>query len=267
MIKSGRHVLWMVALPITLVLATTGCASKKYVRNQVAPVDARVNQLQAQTKEQISYLNNKEQTDMAQLNSQMNERIATTDQKISEVSAATEAAQGSASRAMEESTANTAKIDETNASVNALGAGVANALNYQEVEKADVTFATNKTTLTPEAEMALDQIAAKVQSLPRAEIELVGFTDKSGSKERNLVLSRRRAEAVQRYLVMKNVPLRSIKIIGLGEEAPPPGLQADLKMVVANPTPAENARLARRVHIRVFGAGDITSGTASRTPQ
>ena len=60
MIKSGRHVLWMVALPITLVLATTGCASKKYVRNQVAPVDARVNQLQAQTKEQISYLNNKE---------------------------------------------------------------------------------------------------------------------------------------------------------------------------------------------------------------
>ena len=49
MIKSGRHVSWMVALPITLVLATTGCASKKYVRSQVAPVDARVNQLQAQT--------------------------------------------------------------------------------------------------------------------------------------------------------------------------------------------------------------------------
>ena len=33
-------------------------------------------------------------------------------------------------------------------------------------EKADVTFATNRTTLTPEAKVALDMIAAKVQSLP-----------------------------------------------------------------------------------------------------
>jgi outer membrane protein OmpA-like peptidoglycan-associated protein len=29
-----------------------------------------------------------------------------------------------------------------------------------------VTFATNRTTLTPEAKVALDMIAAKVQSLP-----------------------------------------------------------------------------------------------------
>lgn len=267
MIHFGRHALWMAVLPITLALATSGCASKKYVKNQVAPVNARVDQLKTQTNDQISYLNNQQKADMSQMSSQMSERIATTDQKISEVSTAAEQAQGSASRAMEESTANSAKIEETNASVSALGAGVANALNFQEVEKADVTFGYNKTELSPEAQMALDQVAAKAQSLPRSEIELVGFTDQSGSKAYNLVLSRRRAEAVQRYLVMKNVPLRNIKIIGLGAEAPPASLEADLKTIVANPTKAENARLARRVHIRVFGAGNISSGTASRTSE
>jgi outer membrane protein OmpA-like peptidoglycan-associated protein len=80
-------------------------------------------------------------------------------------------------------------------------------------------------------------------------------------------LSRRRAEAVQRYLVMQNVPLRAIHIVGLGEEAPPEGLAADLSMVDPNPSKAELDRLARRVHIRVFGAGDITQGTASRVQQ
>ena len=267
MIQSGRHVLWMTALPVVLALAASGCATKKYVKNQVAPVNAKVDQLRTQTNDQISYLNNKQQSDVAQLTAQMNEQAAATDQKIGAVTTAAEEAQGSASRAMDAATADSTKIDEANASVNALGAGVAGSLNYQVVETADVTFDTNKDTLTPEAKMALDQIAAKVQSLPRAEIELAGFTDKSGSKEYNFVLSRRRAEAVQRYLVLQKVPLRSIKIIGMGAEAPPPGLEADLRMVVASPTTAQTARLARRVHIRVFGAVDVTSGTASREAQ
>ena len=100
--------------------------------------------------------------------------------------------------------------------------------------------------------------------MPRAVIELAGFTDRIGSKNYNYALSRRRAEAVQRYLVMAKVPLRSIHIVGLGEEAPPEGLTADLSAVNPNPSKAELNRLARRVQIRVFGAGDITAGTASR---
>src|SRR5262245_52309665 len=140
MIQSGRHVMWVVGAPLILALASSGCATKKYVKNQVAPVNAKVSQLQTQTNDQISYLHNQQQADMSRMESQMSERSATVDQKISEVSSAAEQAQGSASRAMEASTANSTRIDETNASVNALGVGVANALNYQEVEKADVTF-------------------------------------------------------------------------------------------------------------------------------
>jgi outer membrane protein OmpA-like peptidoglycan-associated protein len=72
---------------------------------------------------------------------------------------------------------------------------------------------------------------------------------------------------VQRYLVMQKVPLRAIHIVGLGEETPPPGLEAELTALDANPNKAELRRLERRVQIRVFGAGDITQGTAARSQQ
>jgi outer membrane protein OmpA-like peptidoglycan-associated protein len=104
----------------------------------------------------------------------------------------------------------------------------------------------------------------KAAGLPRSVVELAGFTDKRGSTNYNLALSRRRAEAVQRYLVMQKVPLRAIHIVGLGEEAPPEGLAADLTAIDPNATKAQRDRLARRVRIQLYGAGDITQGTASR---
>jgi outer membrane protein OmpA-like peptidoglycan-associated protein len=262
MFKRRQGVIWAVAVPL-IMLATSGCASKKYVRSQVNGVNARINQVDKTTNDKISYLNNKQQTDI----SQVNERISTTDQKVSEVAETAQQAQGSASRAMEVGEANGSKIAANSAAIDNLGAGVAYALNYQQVEKADVTFAYNRATLTPDARAVLDMIAAKVQSLPRAVVEVAGFTDKSGSPAYNLALSRRRAEAVERYLVLQKVPLRSIHIVGLGEEAPPEGLTADEMALNPNAGKAQLSRLARRVHIRVFGAGDITQGSASRVQQ
>lgn len=258
--KLGKSLVWVIGIPIALALATSGCATKKYVASQVTPVNHRVSALEKSTNEKVAYLNNKIDTGL----SQVNERVSTTDQKLDQVAAAAQQAQGTASRAMEETEANSGKIAANSTAIETLGNGVANALNYQLVEKADVTFAFNKAILTPEAKLALDQVALKVAGLPRSVVELAGFTDTVGSKNYNLALSRRRAEAVQRYLVMQKVPLRSIHIIGLGEEAPPEGLAADLSAVNPNPSKAELRRLERRVRINVFGAGDITSGTASR---
>jgi outer membrane protein OmpA-like peptidoglycan-associated protein len=254
-----QGVIWTVAVPL-IMLATSGCATKKYVSQQVKPVNTRVSQLEKTTNDKISYLNNKEQSDI----SQVNERISTTDQRVSQTAEAAQQAQGTASRAMEEVESSGSKIAANSSAIDTLGSGVANALNYQQVEKADVTFAYNKDTLTPEAKVALDMIASKVQSLPRAVVEVVGFADKSGSSPYNLALSRRRAEAVERYLVMQKVPLRSIHIVGLGGEAPPPGLVADEMEINPGAGKTQYSRLARRVHIRVFGAGDITQGSASR---
>ena len=263
MIKSVHSFVLPIALPIVLVLATSGCATKKYVRQQVHQVDQKVAKVEKENNDKIAAVWNKEQSDI----SQVNERISTTDQKVAQVASAAQEAQGTASRAMEEGEANSGKIEANSTAITTLESGVANALNFQLVEKADVTFGFNKTTLTPGAKMALDQIASKAESMPRSVVELAGFTDKIGSANYNMALSRRRAEAVQRYLVMHKVPLRAIHIIGLGEEAPPPGLEADLSAVSPNPSKAQRDRLARRVQIRLYGAGDITQGTASREQQ
>jgi len=259
MINLRKSLLLGVGVPIAFTLATSGCATKKYVNQQIAPVNKKV----MAANDKIGYVNAKLDKDVSQLN----ERISTTDMKVSQVAAAAEQAQGTASRAMQESEANSEKITANSTAIVSLGAGVANALNYQQVETADVTFAFDQSTLTPEGMAVLDQVAAKMAQLPRAVVELSGFTDPIGSKNYNLALSRRRAEAVERYLVRQKVPLRQIHIVGLGKEAPPAHLAADLSMVDPNPTKAELHRLARRVHIQVFGAGDITEGTASRIQQ
>jgi outer membrane protein OmpA-like peptidoglycan-associated protein len=251
----------MVALPTILVLATSGCASKKYVSQQVNPVNQKLNAFEKKTNDQISYLTNKEQNDI----SQVNERIATTDQRLAQVASVAQEAQGTASRAMGAADVNKTAIAANTSSITTLESGVANALNYQLVENGDVTFEFNKSTLTPSAKAMLDQIVVKVQAQPRAVVELAGFTDRVGSSSYNFALSRRRAEAVQRYLVQQKVPPREIHIVGLGKEAPPEGLELDLQMVDPHPSKAERNRLARRVHIRVFGAGDITNSNADRS--
>ena len=268
--KSAPILLLTIAVPLSLTLATSGCATKKYVRQQVAPVNQKVGKLQTQTNEQIGWLTNKHNTDI----SEVRERISTTDQRVAQVGNVADQAQGTASRAMQQTEtnasaiqANSSAIESNSAQVSTLATGVANALNYQLIEKGDVIFGFNKSTLTPEAKVALDAMAAKAQSLPRSVIELAGFTDKIGSESYNLALSRRRAEAVQRYLVLQKVPLRSIHIVGLGEEAPPENLEAVQSLTNPNPSRQDIRRLARRVRINVYGAGDITAGTASRSQQ
>jgi len=243
------HFIWLIATPVAMVLITSGCATKKYVRQQVAPVNQSVASLQKHTDDKISYLNNKQERDI----SQVNERIATTDQQVSQLSGAVQQAQGTASRAMD--------------ATEALGTSVNNALNLQLVQKNDVMFGFNKATLTPTAKTVLDQVASKYQSLPRGVVELYGFTDMIGSKNYNLSLSRKRAEAVQRYLVMQKVPVRAITIVGLGEAPPPPGLEASLSATTSNPTKAQRRRLERRVQISLYGGGEISQGAGSPSDQ
>jgi OmpA-OmpF porin, OOP family len=259
--QPGQLLLWTIVLPISLSLGVSGCATKKFARQQAATVNQRVSKMEIKTNEELAALNHQQRTDI----SQVNERISTTDMKVSQAASAAQQANSAAMDAQQQAQANKDAISKTTTDLSNLSSGVANALNYQLAVKSDVTFGFDKSTLTPAAKSALDQIAQKAQSLPRMAVELTGFTDRIGSPSYNLALSRRRAEAVQGYLVRQKVPLRSIHILGLGEEAPPPDLEADLSALNPKPSKQEINRLARRVSIRVYGAGDITKGTASRS--
>ena len=259
MIKSGKGLFWVVAASVLLTLATSGCATKKYVSRQINPVNQKLNQYQKQTNDKVAWLTNKQQTDI----SQVNERIATTDQRVTEVANAVQAAQGTASRAMEEADSNKTGIEENRTAIASLNTGVANALSYQLVDKSDVMFAFNKATLTPAAKASLDQVIAKVQGLPRAVVEVTGFTDRVGSPGYNYDLSRRRAWAVERYLVEHKIPSRSIHVVGLGEMAVPEGMESETH-AVKHHGKAEPNKYDRRVNIRIFGAGELSSPSPSQ---
>jgi OmpA-OmpF porin, OOP family len=252
MLKSKGKVIWWVAGLIPFVVATSGCATKKYVRDQVDPVSQHVAALETQTNEKIAAVSAKHESDM----SQVNERISSTDLRVTQLAAAVQQAQGTASRALDQSKAD-ANRSETNVAVIAPTAP----LNYQLVDKADVMFAFNQSSLSNDTKSALDQLAQKVQGVPGAVVEIAGFTDKTGTPGYNLVLSRKRAESVQRYLAKQNVSVAAIHIIGFGEDAAPASMQAT---IAPGESKAQVSRMERRVRVQILSPND---GSAARSTQ
>jgi len=140
------------------------------------------------------------------------------------------------------------------------------AARAENVEQGDVTFAFNSGELDNNAKLALDLMIRKILAMPQPVVELVGSTDTIGSKSYNLALSRRRAEAVQRYMVLRNVPLSSIHIIGVGEEGALQGFAANRETSDLNDGLRETIpRLARSVHIQVYPAG-LSEARCNRLP-
>jgi len=240
MTKSGLYFISISFIPVVVALATSGCATKAYVRAQVAPVDTKVSALDAKTNEQAD----KEHNDI----SRVEEKLMTTDGKVAEVASAAQKANATADRANQLAEQDQSAIAANTATITALD----KAMNYSLVATADVTFDFNKSKLGRADEAALDALVQQVQSTPRVVFELVGFTDPVGTTEYNLALSRRRAESVARYLVRHSIPLRGIHIIGLGKEPIPAGFFADVQAVAPGATEGDAMRLARRVVIRIY---------------
>lgn len=67
----------------------------------------------------------------------------------------------------------------------------------------NIYFDFNKFTLRDESIDILNKLAAFYQRFPDLQIELYAYTDNIGSNEYNLVLSRKRGEAVLNYLLQK----------------------------------------------------------------
>lgn len=91
-----------------------------------------------------------------------------------------------------------------------------------------VSFVTGSAELTPagrrEAEKFLTALAAP--SLAGKKFRIEGHTDSVGSRESNLELSKRRAQAVVEYLAAKGADRSRFDVIGYGFDKPVAGLDA-----------------------------------------
>lgn len=87
--------------------------------------------------------------------------------------------------------------------------------------RGDALFATNSATLRPEAQPAIDQMAARGRSFKELHsVEIVGHTDNTGAADYNQKLSERRAESVKAALVKGGIDPAKIKTSGMGARAP-----------------------------------------------
>jgi outer membrane protein OmpA-like peptidoglycan-associated protein len=186
------------------MVMTGGCATKRYVANQVDPVNSKV-----------SAVDQKQQGTQKQLD-EAETKIGAADEKATSADARAGDALGRADAASK-------KSDQVRDELRGeLSDRIANLDDYKTAGDVTVLFKFNSAELTPEGKQQLDQlVTGQVGSLKRYFIAVQGFTDKIGSAEYNLNLSRRRAEAVQTYLVAQhNVPVFRIQIVGLGKDKP-----------------------------------------------
>jgi OOP family OmpA-OmpF porin len=214
-----RHL--AIAVIGVVALASAGCATKRHVRNTVAPLEGRVGDVEKKTATHDTAIGELENGV-----SRADERAKGAEAKATEASGRASLAQEAAVKAGDaatladrmarESRALAEKgIDQNTVLVNR----IEGLDNYRLATGESVTFAFNQAVLSKEAKEKLDALARNAVSMKRCVIEVRGFTDTTGPADYNLELSRKRAGAVVRYLTMTHdVPLFRVHVLGAGSE-------------------------------------------------
>ena len=83
-----------------------------------------------------------------------------------------------------------------------------------------VFFATNKSTLTTASRDTLRKQAAWLRKNGKISVTIEGHADERGTREYNLALGERRANAVKDYLMTYGISGKRLSVISYGKERP-----------------------------------------------
>lgn len=176
------------------LIAGTGCASKKYVLGEVATLDQKVEGVESSVEENQKRIK------------EHDERLATLGSLI----------QKQESALSKQRTEFDSKLSEVKKAAEGR-------LIFQEVLKNDeAKFKFDSWELSDAAKVELDEFVDVLIAQDKGVyLEIQGHTDSTGEEEWNLVLGKRRAEAVMEYLHKKyNIPLHRMEVISYGSDAP-----------------------------------------------
>jgi outer membrane protein OmpA-like peptidoglycan-associated protein len=237
---------------LTGALLAGGCATKKYVRNTTAPVQAKVDQVGEQTTrngQQIEETRNQ----VKQVDEKAQNGISAATERASAADQHAATADQHAGEAMNRANQANQLGEQNSQALNSLRAVVANIDDFKLQTSVAVPFKFNKYNLTDDAKADLDKLAGDVKADKRYFIAVEGYTDQVGTKAYNEALSRRRADSVVEYLVARHdLPIYRIHMIGLGEEKP-----------VDEAKTREARAKNRRVEVKVFSADAVAAGLNS----
>jgi OOP family OmpA-OmpF porin len=236
-------------------LLVTGCATKKFVQEEVAKSQQKVGADVGRVEAALG----QEKTRSEQLQRGLSETRAATAEAERKAAEATALSQQAATKAAEADTKATEAASKADAAGTTAKEALAKATdtdqrltklwtNRNKRTLADtqvVTFAFDKWELDDGAQTKLLDLVKQLQDKPDLTVELEGFTDNIGASAYNIGLSQRRAEAVRRFLVEKGIDLPRIHNIGLG----------DIRPVADNKT-RQGRDQNRRVSIRVYSSAE-----------
>jgi len=83
-----------------------------------------------------------------------------------------------------------------------------------------VFFAFDRSDITPEAQQILSRQADWLRRYPNVTVTIEGHCDERGTREYNLALGERRAQAAKNVLVASGIPASRISTISYGKERP-----------------------------------------------
>lgn len=236
-------------------LLVTGCATKKFVQEEVAKSQERTGADVGRVDKSLG----DEKARVDGLQKSLGETRTATEDAAKKATEASTAASQAATRADEAS----AKATEAAGRADAAGSTAKDALakatdtdqrltklwaNRDKRTLTDtvvVQFDFDKWMLDDGAQTRLLALAKQLQEQPQLTIELEGFTDNIGPVPYNIGLSQRRAESVRRFLVEKGVELPRIHSIGMG----------DIRPVADNKT-RQGRDQNRRVSIRLYAPAE-----------
>jgi outer membrane protein OmpA-like peptidoglycan-associated protein len=199
-----------VGTALLLVLLTVSCATKKYVRANVTDLEAKISGVDKKV-DQKTDENGARITDLDRK----------TETGIAAAQKSAEDAGQQASKAESDAQAAHTLAQQGVDQANQVGQELQNVDNFKPLKSETILFKVGRYTLTDEDKQQLDTFAQTTTSLKRYLVQVQGFTDSTGSKSSNVLLSQRRAEAVVRYLTEDyKVPLIWIRYLGYGEEMP-----------------------------------------------
>jgi outer membrane protein OmpA-like peptidoglycan-associated protein len=184
------------SLVLVAALFVPGCATKKFVQEEVGAQGERIQGVENAVEETQARVRDVEG------------RVGQVDQKAS-------AAQTTGNQALEKGTLAFTTAEE--AKRLAQGSLVLEATLTNDATK----FKTNKWDLPEGGVPEIDSLVSKILSLnKRVYLEVQGHTDSTGNEAWNQDLGEHRAESVRRYLNSKGIPLYAMSVISLGSSQP-----------------------------------------------
>lgn len=134
-------------------------------------------------------------------------------------------------------------------------------LQAQEQQSTLIYFAHDSHELKAKAQKELDRLWGQIESLDRWQLDIRAHTDASGTNAYNDQLARRRAEAVQQYLLDKGLPLEQVNIATFGEFQPTASNESETGR-------SQNRRVELTLQVwPLRDLADLTSGLAGQSSQ